>query len=230
MADCHSAANNEGASPGCDVSGRQELASAFLQAPQHQCAAQDQCQDVGAVGDCAAAILYGPTHACTTYVQLEGPEEEDAPGHEEVEEEPEDINPNLEEEARQGAQAPLDSEDDASETDELSTLEDTMPHLFRVAPPPLAEVLEFKNIKGKDLKEKLILYNWCAIGWCQGRIQRQSGDKGKMVKVDGEKHPANFVVVWSDGEVGPVCFTLGKYGEGPLREPERWVLLELDTE
>ena len=55
--------------------------------------------------------------------------------------------------------------------------------------------------------------------------QRPSGDKNKLVKVDGERRPANFIICYEDGE-GPHCLTLGKYGEGPLSEGERWVLIE----
>ena len=30
---------------------------------------------------------------------------------------------------------------------------------------------------------------------------------------------------YDDGE-GPHCLTLGKYGQGPLREGDRWVMIE----
>ena len=91
------------------------------------------------------------------------------------------------------------------------------------APPPMQ--LEFKNVAAKELKDKVILYNWSGLGWCAGRIRRPSFDKNKLVKVDGERRPANFIIAYEDGE-GPHCLTAGKYGKGPLREGERWVLLE----
>ena len=34
-----------------------------------------------------------------------------------------------------------------------------------------------------------------------------------------------FIISYEDGE-GPHCLTLGKYGQGPLSEGERWVLIE----
>ena len=47
------------------------------------------------------------------------------------------------------------------------------------------------------------------------------------MKVDGEQQPANFIVVYEDGEgPQPHCLTLDKYGQGLLCEGERWVLLE----
>ena len=124
-----------------------------------------------------------------------------------------------------GVEAPLDSSDEASDSDELTTFEVAMPPGMRAAPPPSPAQLEFKNDAGKDLKNKLILFNWVALGWWQGQIKRPSGDKNKMVKVNGERLPANFIVTYEDGE-GPACLTLCKYGQGQLREPERWVLLE----
>ena len=98
---------------------------------------------------------------------------------------------------------------------------------MRVAPPPSPAQLEFKNLDSKELKDRIILYNWIALGWWQGIIRRPSYDKNKMVKVNGEKLAANFIIAYQDGE-GPHCLTLGKYGKGPLREGERWVLLEDD--
>ena len=56
-------------------------------------------------------------------------------------------------------------------------------------------------------------------------MKRPSGDKNKLVKVDGVRQPANFIVEYADGE-GPHCLSLAKYGNGPLREGERWVLLD----
>ena len=41
------------------------------------------------------------------------------------------------------------------------------------------------------------------------------------------REPANFVVAYDlDGAEGPHFLTLAKYGQGHVREDERWVLLE----
>ena len=79
-----------------------------------------------------------------------------------------------------------------------------------------------------DRLHLVCLVRWkFVVGWWQGIIRRPSYDKNKMVKVNGEKLAANFIIAYQDGE-GPHCLTLGKYGKGPLREGERWVLLEDD--
>ena len=99
-----------------------------------------------------------------------------------------------------------------------------------MAPPPLPEQVEFKHANAKALKDQFILYNWSGFGWCMGRIRRPSADKNKLVTVDGERQPANFIVAYEDGE-GPHCLTLRKYGQGPLREGERWGILQpMDSE
>ena len=41
-----------------------------------------------------------------------------------------------------------------------------------------------------------------------------------MVKVDGQKQPANFIVQYTDGTEGPHCLTLDKYGKGRVSEGE----------
>ena len=51
------------------------------------------------------------------------------------------------------------------------------------------------------------------------------GEEKTSHTVDGERRPENFIIAYDDGE-GPHCLTVGKYGKGPLREGERWVLLE----
>ena len=44
---------------------------------------------------------------------------------------------------------------------------------------------------------------------------------------EGERQPANFIVLYSDDSEGPHCLTLRMYGQGrSVRESERWVLLE----
>ena len=51
------------------------------------------------------------------------------------------------------------------------------------------------------------------------------GEEKTSHTVDGERRPENFIIAYDDGE-GPHCLTVGRYGKGPLREGERWVLLE----
>ena len=146
----------------------------------------------------------------------------------EVEPEPEDENPEPEvvHDAR-AREEPLDSSDDASESDELATFESVLPSGMRVALAPLQAQLEFKSPTAKELKGRLIMYNWASLGWWLGTLRRPSADKSKLVKVNNVRQPANFVVAYElDGAEGPHCLTLAKYGQGPVREGERWVLLE----
>ena len=64
----------------------------------------------------------------------------------EVEEEPLDVNPPVEEIDREGAEAPLDSEDDDGGTAELMELKKAMPLGYEVASnPPSLEQLTFRN-------------------------------------------------------------------------------------
>ena len=51
-----------------------------------------------------------------------------------------------------------------------------------------------------------------------------------MVKVDGQRQPANFIVQYCDDTEGPHCLTIGKYGKARLSDGERWVLLERSEE
>ena len=99
-----------------------------------------------------------------------------------------------------------------------------------IAPPPPQSQLDFKSDAAKELKGKVVMYNWSGIGWWAGSIKRPSADKSKLVKVDRQRQPANFIVRYPDETEGPHCLTLGKYGKGPLREGERWVLLERSEE
>ena len=74
----------------------------------------------------------------------------------------------------------------------------------------------------KELKDKYVMYNWAGLGWWVGQIRRPSADKNKLVKAMGIRLPANFIISYVDGE-GPHCLTISKYGEGRLRDSERWV-------
>ena len=129
------------------------------------------------------------------------------------------------------AEPPLDSSDDEPDEDlELTTFESVLPAGMCIAGAPLPAQLEFKNLAGKELQGKDIMYNWVGLGWWAGKIKRPSGDKSKLRKVDGERLPANFIIVYMDGSEGEHALTLNKYGKGPLGEGERWVLLERAVE
>ena len=54
-----------------------------------------------------------------------------------------------------------------SESDVLLTYDSAMLPGMCVAPAPSEAQLEFKNMAGRDLKERIILFNWTAVGWCQ---------------------------------------------------------------
>ena len=147
---------------------------------------------------------------------------------EQVEPEPEDINPErIEEPGPEDLDDDhvLDSSDDEIDENELITFESVLPPGMRVAAPPSAPQLEFKNAAGKELKDKSMMYNWPGLGWCAGWIRRPSGDKNKLLQVNGQRLPANFIISYDDTE-GPHCLTIHKYGKGQLSQGDRWVLLE----
>ena len=127
------------------------------------------------------------------------------PAEEGVESEPEDENPEREIEDIAGLEEPLDSEDVAFQTDELTDFETALVSGMRVAPPPSLTQLEFKNKAGAELKNKIIMYNWIALGWWSGKVRRSSGDKNKLVKVDGKKLPANFIIAYEMGRRAPIA-------------------------
>ena len=112
----------------------------------------------------------------------------------ESEPEPEDENPAREEEEVLGDERPLDSSDDeASNPGDLITFEDTLPASMRAAPLPPLKQLEFKHASAQELKGRAIMYNWTGTGWWLGKIRRPSADKNKMVKLNGQRQPANLV-------------------------------------
>ena len=153
--------------------------------------------------------------------------------YEETESEPEDLAPEREDEmgVAGAADPPLDSSDDEPDDDsELTTFESALPAGMCMADAPLPAQLEFKNLAGKELQGKAIMYNWVGLGWWAGQIKRPSADKSKLRKVDGERLPANFIVQYMDGSEGEHALTLGKYGKRALCEGERWVLLERAVE
>ena len=80
------------------------------------------------------------------------------------------------------------------------------------------------------MKGRKLMFNWTGLGWWLGDISRPSGDKNKLCKVGLVRLPANFITFYeADGQLGPHALTIGKYGQGPVTEGERWVLLEADV-
>ena len=56
------------------------------------------------------------------------------------------------------------------------------------------------------------------IGWWLGTIKRPNGDKSKLIKADGVRQLANFIILYTDESEGPHCLM---YGEGEhTREAE----------
>ena len=45
-----------------------------------------------------------------------------------------------------------------------------IPAGYVVGPPPSEVQLEFRSERAMELVDKLILFNWQGVGWCQGRI------------------------------------------------------------
>ena len=93
--------------------------------------------------------------------------------------------------------------------------------------------LEFKNLAGKELQGKAIMYNWVGLGWWAGQILSvqvlTNPSFGRsMASACQQISLSNiWMVVGSEGEH---ALTLGKYGKGALCEGERWVLLERAVE
>ena len=57
--------------------------------------------------------------------------------------------------------------------------------------------------------------------------QLAHADKNKMVKLNGQRQPTNFIVCYAgDGSEGLHALTTEKYGQGLVQEGDRWVLLE----
>jgi hypothetical protein len=104
-------------------------------------------------------------------LQLEAHDEAPPPESDEGEElEPEDVNPEREDDedvvgCGQG-DSTLDSSDDETNEAELFTFESALGEGLRVAPAPTPEQLEFKHASAKELKDKVIVYNWAGFGWC----------------------------------------------------------------
>ena len=63
-----------------------------------------------------------------------------------------------------------------------------LPRGMSIAPPPPQSQLDFKSDAAKELKGKVVMYNWSGIGWWAGSSKRPSADKtlvqSKLVKVD----------------------------------------------
>ena len=144
-----------------------------------------------------------------------------------VEPEPEDVNPPAEEEEVEGDEDPLDDDDDPEEEDDLVAFVACMPQGYKVAMAPPKEQLECRAVHANELVGRLILFNWAAVGWCQGVITHSNTDGRAKVKVGDQNMMCNFVATYSDESEAKHSLSLDDYGEiDNLRVDGRWVLLE----
>ena len=163
-------------------------------------------------------------------LQLDAPEEQQEGLQDSLDEgeepEPEDVDPGREPE--QGDDNLIDSSDDEDPNDILVTLTAATPTGYQVGPTPDAEQLEYKHSRGEELIDKLILFNWTAVGWCAGTIQNTNTDGRKKIKGGaGESKPANFFVYYEHDELGALhCLRLEEHNAGDANDFGRWVLLE----
>jgi hypothetical protein len=93
---------------------------------------------------------------------------------------------------------------------------------------PDTEQLEYKHSRGEELIDRLILFNWTAVGWCAGTIQNTNADGRKKIKVGvGESKLANFFVYYEHDELRALhCLRLEEHGVGDANDFGRWVLLK----
>ena len=106
-------------------------------------------------------------------------------------------------EPEQGDDNLIDSPDDEDPNDILVTLATATPTGYQVGPMPDAEQPEYKHSRGEKLIDRLILFNWTAVGWCAGKIQNTNADGRKKIKVGvRESKPANFFVYHEHDEFG----------------------------
>ena len=88
----------------------------------------------------------------------------------------------------------LDDDDDEAVDDSVAPAAPfEIPDGFRLAPPPSAAQLEFKNAAAQQLVGKFILFNWAAAGWCLGEITRTNND-GRHIVEKGA--PVNYFVYY----------------------------------
>eukprot|EP00316_Scyphosphaera_apsteinii_P000675 CAMPEP_0119299392 /NCGR_PEP_ID=MMETSP1333-20130426/1469_1 /TAXON_ID=418940 /ORGANISM="Scyphosphaera apsteinii, Strain RCC1455" /LENGTH=544 /DNA_ID=CAMNT_0007300803 /DNA_START=41 /DNA_END=1672 /DNA_ORIENTATION=+ len=93
----------------------------------------------------------------------------------------------------------------------------------RVAKPPPAAMLAFKDPSGADLVGRKILYNWEGVGWCVGTITSRNLNKRNTVGGD----PLNFFVHYQlDNDTSSHNLELEQYRSGPTAPENSWVLLE----
>ena len=108
-------------------------------------------------------------------------------------------------------------------TAELMELNKAMPLGYKVASNrPSLEQLTFRNEHAGELLDKLILFNWCAIGWTLGKITSINKDARKKVK---GAH-VNFNVYYEiDENTSNHNLMLDNYGDLGLAEDGQWLLL-----
>ena len=71
------------------------------------------------------------------------------------------------------------------------------------------EQLVYKGDHSKALVGQHILFNWCAVGWCQGTITSANSDGRYKVKVGSEKKTVNFLAEYSDETVAKHVTAVG---------------------
>ena len=102
-----------------------------------------------------------------------------------------------------------------------------MPTGYKVAPSPEAEQLLYKHDRGLELLDRLVLFNWKAVGWCVGTIKAVNTDGRKKIKVSGTLLVSNFFIFYQHDETDAQhCLRLEEYGVGHPCDFGRWVLLE----
>ena len=122
----------------------------------------------------------------------------------------------------------VEAEDEGAEADEeptglaSHTRRFEIPDGFRLAPPPSAAQLEFRNGAAQQLVGKSILFNWEAAGWCLGEITRTNPDRHRIVEKDA---PANFFVHYKIDD-NELKHKLNAEDHGYQEVPNVWVLLE----
>ena len=139
-----------------------------------------------------------------------------------TEPEPEDVNPLLEEEERDGDHAPLDDDDDQPDPD-LNAPGKVAPagYSFAAAPPTEEQLAFSKEASAADeLVGRSILFNWGAVGWHVGKITKRNQDG--RIKRGGSV--TNFYIFYEiDDDEPPTALGLDNYDGDAVCA---WVLLD----
>ena len=74
--------------------------------------------------------------------------------------------------------------------------------------------------------QRLVMFNWKAVGWCVGTITSVNTDGRKKVKVGDTPMASNFKIHYEHDDSDALhCLRLEEQGQG---EFGRWVLLEAE--